>query len=83
VGEARFPRQNEWCWVIEFTDFRAFERSLSEDELRRVLAEVYGKSASMRPLHFTQVIDEKLVNMVKIIMLVLQFMKEGRSIASQ
>jgi predicted transcriptional regulator len=76
VGEARFPKQNEWCWVIEFTDFRAFERPLSEDELRRVIAEVYGKSASMRPLHFTQVIDEKLVNTVKTVMLILQFLKK-------
>ena len=75
VGKAKFPKQNEWCWVIEFTDFRAFERPLSEDEMRRVLAEVYGKSASLRPLHFTQVIDEKLVDTVKTIMLILQFMK--------
>jgi predicted transcriptional regulator len=76
VGQARFPKQNEWCWVIEFTDFRTFERPLSEDELRRILAEVYGKPASIRPLHFTQVVDEKLVYMVKIIMLVLHFMKK-------
>ena len=76
AGEARFPKQNEWCWIIEFTGFRTFERPLSEDELRRVLAEVYGKSASLRPLHFTQVIDEKLVNMVKTIILILQFMKK-------
>jgi hypothetical protein len=77
AGEARFPKQNEWCWIIEFTDFRTFERPLSEDELRRILAEVYGKSASLRPLHFTQIIDEKLVNIVKTIMLILQFMKKN------
>lgn len=76
AGEARFPKQNEWCWIIEFSGFRTFERPLSEDELRRILAEVYGKSASLRPLHFTQVIDEKLVNMVKTIILILQFMKK-------
>jgi len=76
AGEARFPKHNEWCWVIEFTDFRTFERPLSEDELRRVLGEVYGKSASIRPLHFTQIVDEKLVNMIKIIMLVIHFMKK-------
>ncbi len=77
VGEARFPKQNEWCWVIEFFDLRAFERPLSEDELRRVIAEVYGKSASMRPLHFTQIIDEKLVSTIKTVMLILQFLKKG------
>jgi len=77
VGEARFPKQNEWCWIIEFNDLREFERPLSEDELRRVIAEVYGKSASLRPLHFTQVVDERLVNMVKTVMLILQFLKKG------
>jgi hypothetical protein len=63
--------------MIEFTDIRAFERPLSEDELRRVIAEVYAKSASMRPLHFTQVVDERLVNMVKTVMSILQFLKRG------
>lgn len=75
-GEARFPKPNEWCWIIEFTDFRVYERPLNEEEVRRVFLEVLGKSASMRPLHFTQIIDEKLVDVIKIIILVLQFMKK-------
>jgi len=75
-GEARFPKPNEWCWTIEFTDFRVYERPLDEEEVRKVFLEVLGKSASMRPLHFTQIIDEKLVDVIKIILLVLQFMKK-------
>jgi predicted transcriptional regulator len=78
VGEARYPKQNEWCWVIEFADFRPFERALSEDELRRVFGEVYGKSASMRPLHFTQIVDERLIDTIKTIMLVMYFIKNSK-----
>jgi len=76
TSEAKFPKHNQWCWIIKFTDLRFFERPLSEDELRRVLGEAYGKSASMRPLHFTQVIDEKLIDMIKVIMLVMHLLKK-------
>jgi hypothetical protein len=75
VSESKFPKKDQWCWIIEFTDFRAFKRPLSEDEVRQILGEIYGKSASMRPLHFTQIIDSRLVDTIKTIMLVLQLTK--------
>jgi len=73
--EARFPKPNEWCWIIEFTDFRVYERPLDEEEVRKVFLEVLGKSASMRPLHFTQIIDERLIDTIKTIMLILQLIE--------
>lgn len=74
AGEAKFPRPEEWCWVIEFDDFRAYTRPLSEDELRKVLGEIYGKRASIRPVQWTQIVDEKFVYTIKLINLLLDFL---------
>lgn len=74
VVEAKFPSLGEWCWIIEFTDFRAYDRPLSEDEFRKVLGEMYGKRASNRPLQWTQIVDEKLVDAIKLINLLIDFL---------
>ena len=74
VGEARFPAPDEWCWIIEFDDFRAYPRPLSEGEFRKVLGEIYGKKASIRPLQWTQIVDDKLVFTIRLINLLLDFL---------
>ena len=76
VSSSKFPSKGQWCWIIEFTDLRVFKRPLSEDELRQIFGEILGKSASMRPLQYTQIVEERLVDTIKIILMVLRFMEK-------